>query len=337
LERTMNKKLLAVAIGAALAASPFLAAQADVKVKGRVEVELVNVDGDNIDTTQQGDDNGQSRLEFDAEEDLGNGLKAIGRLAFQYDPSNGDGEVARDQWAGLKGGFGTVKVGRLGSTYKMYGGVTWDPYVATFLQARRGGGMNGGVFGGHNSFVNDIIEYTTPKLGGFTLQAQYVADDTDPGGSNNVKDGSYNLGGKWKGGPVEVIAVTSHQERDNADALDNSKVGARFTSGGLTAYVQYEDVDNGGPIRANGNSLVGNAGEGSFLVVGAGYKFGNNLVAGNVGGFDADNGGSDVDYFALGLTHFFSKKTRVYAGYANTKVDNGEDVDLLGAGIRFDF
>jgi predicted porin len=60
--------------------------------------------------------------------------------------------------------------------------------------------------------------------------------------------------------------------------------------------------------------------------VGAGYKFGNNLVAGNVGGFDANSGGTDVDYFALGVTHFFSKKTRVYGGYTSVDVD-----------IRFDF
>jgi predicted porin len=329
----MNKKLLSVAVGAALAASPLLAANAAVKVQGRVEVEIVNgssdLDNAPYDGTEQGDNNGQSRLVFNGSEDLGNGLKAIGRLAFSYDPSDGGDQGNRDAWAGLKGGFGTFKIGRLPGTYKMFGGVKWDPYAATFMQARRAGGMTGDGYG-HNGFINDIIEYTTPKLGGFTFQGQYIMDETDG------DDGSYMVGAKWKGGPVEVIAAANHHE--SADE-DNAKVGARFKSGGLTAYVQYEDVDNGGSIRANGHRISGasTGAGGSFLLVGAGYKFGNNLLAGNVGGFDADNSGTDVDYFAIGLTHFFSKKTRVYAGYASTDVDGVDNAELLGAGIRFDF
>jgi predicted porin len=329
----MNKKLMAAAVGAALVAAPAFSAQAAVKVSGKIEVELVNVNFDSDameDLTQQGDDNGMSRLVFDASEDLGNGLKAIGRLAFQYDPSNNDGEKNRDQWVGLKGGFGAFLAGRLATPYKMYGGVKWDPFVATFLQARRSGGMSGDATG-HNSFVDDVLAYATPKMGGFDATVAYIADENDATG---VGDGTWTVGARWKGGPIEVIGAALHLE--NADA-DQAKVGVRYKSGGLKAFVQYEDVDVGGSVRANGNTLVGQLGEGSFLLVGAGYKFGNNSIDGQVGGFDADGSGSDVDYFALGLTHFFSKKTRVYAGYASTDVDGGEAADMLGAGIRFDF
>jgi predicted porin len=329
----MNKKLLAIAVGATLAAAPVMATQAKVKLWGRLEVEVVSVNSDNgstFDGTQQGDTNGQSRWGVDASEDLGNGIKAIGRMAWQIDPSNGSAEKARDQWVGLKGGFGTFKIGRVPSSYKMFGGVKWDPYTATFLQARRSGGMSGGTYG-HNGFNSDMVEYTTPKgMGGFKVQLQYSLDK-----SSNDKD--YHAGVSWKGGPVEVIGAASHS--DAADAT-NKKIGARFKSGGMFVFLQYEDVENGGDIRANGNKVGGGASTkmGNFTVVGAGYKFGNNLIAGNVGKFNADTGGGvDVDYYALGLTHFLSKHTRVWAGYSHINAKTVDKVDQYGAGIRFDF
>ena len=328
----MNKKVLAVAVGATLAAAPLLSAQAaKVKVYGKALVEVVNVDsstGAVTDGVYQGDAGGRSRWGVKASQDLGNGMKAIAKFEFKLDPSNNSAESNRDQWVGLKGGFGTVKFGRLPGTYKMFGGVKWDPYTASFLEARRSGGMSGDAWG-HNGFINDIIEYTTPKgLGGFTFQGQYIADES--GGD----DGSYALGVKWKGGPLEVIAVTNNRESKDAQ---NTKVGARYKSGGLTVFGQYEDVENGGSIRVNGQKLTA-AVDGSHWIVGVGYKFGNNLLHGNIGAFDADaGGGADTDYLAIGITHFFDKKTRIYAGYANTDQSGVDDVDLIGAGMRFDF
>jgi predicted porin len=331
----MNKKLLAVAVGATLAAAPMLSAQAaKVTVYGQAEVEIVDVSTDNsptIDGTYQGDDNGRSRWGIKAEQDLGNGMKAIAKYEFQLDPSNGDDQVARSQYVGLSGGFGELRLGRDHGAYKTAGGVAWDPYVATFMQARRGGGMSGGTFG-HNSFRNDLIGYTTPKgLGGFWGQVQFVVDD------RNGDDGDYHLAGGWKGGPLEIIVAANNDDSKDAQ---NRKIGARYNSGGLTAAVQYEDVENGDGIRLNGVSTGASTADGSFLWVNLGYKFGNNLVSGSLGNFSSDTAASDVDYLAIGVTHFFDKKTRVYGGYAKIDADGGTTVDsadMWGVGIRFDF
>jgi predicted porin len=345
----MNKKLLAAAVGATLAAAPLLSAQAEVKLFGRIQVAVVSVNSDNgstvigttkSDGTQMGDTNGNSRWGIDASENLGNGIKAIGRVAWQLDPSNGvvgsnsASQVARDQFAGLTGGFGTVKFGRLPSSYKMFGGVVWDPWAATFLQARRSGGMSGGAFA-HNGFINDLMEYTTPKgLGGLKAQVQYSVDKTST-------DKSYNVGVSWTGGPIQVIGAVSHDAQATGSP-DNKKIGARFKTGGMFVYAQYEDVENGGDLQANGNKIGGGAKvtKGKFAVVGAGFKFGNNMVAGNIGQFNADNSCSscvDADYYAIGLYHFLSKHTRVYAGYSHINAKTVDKVDQYGAGIRFDF
>lgn len=344
----MNKKLLAAAVGATLVAAPVLSAQAEVKLFGRIQVEAVNINSNTNATFngwQQGDTTGNSRWGINASEDLGNGIKAIGRVAWQLDPSNGvvgsakASQVARDQWAGLTGGFGTVKFGRLPGSYKMFGGVVWDPFAATFMQARNSGGMSAGAFA-HNSFINDLMEYTTPKgLGGFKAQVQYSLDKT----SYNK---SYNVGLSWKGGPIQVIGAVSH-DAAVAGSPDNKKIGVRYKAGPMFVWGQYEDAQNGGNLKADGEAVGGitkvsaNVTKGKFYVVGAGFRFGNNLVAGNVGQFRKDSsctpGCVDADYYAIGLYHFLSKHTRVYAGYSHTNAKTVDKVDQYGAGIRFDF
>ena len=342
----MNKNLIALAVGATIAAAPFVATQADVKLFGKLQVEVVGLDGGDANSqgnfdnqTAMGDANGMSRFGIDGSKDLGNGLKAIGRYAFKMNPSNGstagsgDSGIAgaRDQWVGLKGGFGAIILGRQPTPYKMNGGVKWDPYVATFMQARAGGGMSGGAYG-HESFVNDVIMYASPKFAGIKFQAGYVPDQT----SGN--DGTVTAGGTGTWGPIDVIAAYTAANNVGADDTKQGKVGVRYKGNGLTAAIQYEDVDSVGGIKVNGNKLT-TVGAGSILFLNLGYKFGNTLIAGNWGSTDADdvNGvvGQDVDYWAIGARYYFAKKVSTYIGYANTKTDT--DYSMFGAGMRYDF
>jgi predicted porin len=334
----MKKNLLALAVGATVAAAPIVATQADVKVWGRLEVELVNVDGGTdvggdapteIDSrTAMGDAGGQSRFGIDASKDLGNGLKAIGRYAWKTDPSNGADISARDQWVGLAGGFGKVLFGRLPSHYKMYGGVKWDPYTATFMEARRSGGMSGDALG-HNGFVNDIIAYVSPKLGAVEVALGYIADDSAG------TDGSIIAAAKAGFGPIELMGAYQNIEQPaGTDDITQMKAGIRYNANGLTAAWQYEDVDNSGSVRVNGIRLAGGQ-EAKINFLNLGYKFGNTRIAGNYGKTDAANNGQDVDYFALGVTYFLAKKVRVYGGYAQTEL--AEKSKLWGAGMRYDF
>lgn len=343
----MNKNLIALAVGATIAAAPIVATQADVKLWGRLEVEVVGLDGGDATTqgnfdneTAMGDANGMSRWGIDASKDLGNGLKAIGRYAFKMNPSNGstagsgDSGIsgARDQWVGLKGGWGAVILGRQPTPYKMNGGVKWDPYVATFMQARAGGGMSGGALG-HESFVNDVIAYASPKFAGIKFQVGYVPDQT----SGN--DGTVTAGGTGTWGPIDVIAAYTKANVVGDDDTKQGKVGVRYKGNGLTAAIQYEDVDAVGGVKVNGNRLTA-IGAGSVLFLNLGYKFGNTLIAGNYGTVDADNTalgtpGQDVDYWALGARYYFAKKVSTYIGYAETKTDT--KYSMFGAGMRYDF
>jgi len=313
-ERTMQKTLIAMAVGATIAAAPLVAAQAGVKLRGQLEVELVSLDGGNFDTqVEQGDAGGRSRVYIDASKDLGNGLKAFGRYAWKLNPSNGSQFAARDQWVGLKGGFGKVMFGRMPTPYKMNGGVKWDPYTATFLEARRSGGMSGDAFG-HNGFVNDIIMYGSPKLAGIKFQAGYIADES--AGLN----GSFLAGGTGVWGPISAIAAYQNLKQKSfgtvlgGNDIKQVKAGIRYKANGLIAAWQFEDVDRAGSIRVNGHRIIRNAGPAKINWINLGYKFGNTLITGSYGNLSADNNGPDVDYGMIGATYFFAKKVRAYLG-----------------------
>ncbi|MGB5338304.1 MAG: porin, partial [Gammaproteobacteria bacterium] len=144
----MKTKLLPMMIGALLAGG-VTAAAADVTLFGRVDV---SIDYTDIDTASGSVDDGKdvnmnsntSSFGIKGSEDLGNGLAAIFMADFQFDADErnaGDSKNSltdRDQWIGLKGGFGTVVFGTKSTVYKSHG-AKLDPLYKTSLQGRKRG------------------------------------------------------------------------------------------------------------------------------------------------------------------------------------------------------
>ena len=328
----MNKKLLIAVIGTALVAGPAFAAKPKVKVYGKMEQEKVFLDSDSVgDFTEQGDRNGRSRWGVKVSKDLGNGMKAIANFEFNLagTATTGSSPGTRVQIVGIQGGFGKLVFGRNHGAYKTCGGVKWDPYTATFLQARRNGGMSGGSLG-TNGFRNKLIDYTTPKIGGgLTVQFQYVQDEA------SGADGEYAVCGKFKGGPLELIAAANNSE---PNGTQSTKLGARIGFGGAWKLAcQWEDVEHGGDIRVNGNKTGTKTTNGTFTWCNLGFKPGNTLFAVSVGQFDDDVANGDTDYLAIGATHFINKGFRVYGGYTNVDSSDTGETTMFGVGIRFDF
>jgi len=182
----MNKKLLTVAIGAALGAAPMFAAQADVKLFGRAQSEVGqltndgantltppnNASGVSAQTTEtMMNDAAQGRFGILVDEDLGGGLTAIASYEFITDTADGYaigsstatttdsfGETvtytnraqslnSRHFYVGLSHkAIGTLKLGRMDGAYKQTG-AKLDPYIATNLEARNNYGMSGNADG----------------------------------------------------------------------------------------------------------------------------------------------------------------------------------------------
>jgi predicted porin len=379
----MNKKLLTLAVAAAVAAP--MVAQADVKVYGRLQAEYNVEDRDcNGCDSQQGIDDhaGQSRFGIKATEKLGGGLTAFTKAEFRLDPShhntsgtNGNssgatGTVgARDMSVGIKGSWGSIAAGSFHSPYKTAGGVKWDPWTATHLQARRGGGMSGGAgIGGHNGFMRNALYYSSPNINGFSVQFAISPDETNSGANNGTSsDNDYSLAVQYKNGPWHAIFAHNRNNSSNASAASGddetlTKLGLRWKQGNHTVAGQYEwindaDVANTGTQVGNQAGAAsqysrikdwnnGGQADGDIFWLNYQFKSGNNIFTASYGQTDSDGTGANSDendttYWAAGIIHKFSKKTRIFGGYTATNTDASStrdaDRDAWTIGLRKDF
>lgn len=355
----MNKKLLAVAIGAVLSSGAMLA-QADVKVGGMAQVEIANEEAEQTSTggvvTNVGDittveDNSRGRFWITADEDLGGGMKGLAHFEFRVDTtgvceSEGGGSTCntgsnvREKWVGLKTNFGTLKLGSVQQPYKYAGGVKWDAFVTTNLEARGNGGMSGGVFG-HNNFFDNSINITSPTFGGVTIGLAYSFDDvvgtsTNGGGNNSTADdGDYSAAVEWVSGfGLHLVGAYSHNADNSSPApgtgleSDQIKLGAKFTfAKNFSVIGQYETIE--GVAATAGVATV----DDKVLFLAFHANLGPVLAAIQYGKTEQGGSGTnnDIDYLALGAFYNFSKTFNVFTGYRITESEQTLPAGTLAA------
>jgi len=191
----MNKRLMALAVAGALAAPLVASAEGThVTIFGRLQAEYATVDMDGFNAqTAVADDALQSRWGLQIAEDLGAGLRAIGRIEYSLNPGGGeDKHLAREQWVGLGGDqWGELKFGRVQSPFKDFaGGHTIDPFAYTSLHANGSGGLmvssDNGYGSGDHGFVNSAVRFDSPVVEGFSVAGLLMpgdADKNDPTGA----------------------------------------------------------------------------------------------------------------------------------------------------------
>lgn len=343
----MKKNILAIAIASAVAA-PVAMANGPT-VYGQLQAEIANVDisgggvRDNnerngaVATDSSGlkmGDNKRGRLGIKGSEDLGNGLKAIYQFEFQVNTTVAEVDDGnRIGMVGLAGDFGRVELGQIKSPYKYTGGVKYDPFVTTYLEARkRSGGMSGGAYG-QNSFLSNSIGYSK-DFGNIGVWVTYGVDsgNTDTSTGNN---GDIVAAVKYTGGNFEAFVSSAMQaDQDGVEATDDAytanKIGGQFKAGQHTISAQYEMIANDANA-GNENSTV------AFL--GYQMKMGATSLVAQLGQTADDDTTNDLNYMALGAIHKLSKKTRVFGGYRNTARNDAADSSYtaITAGLRIDF
>ncbi len=369
----MNKKLIASAMGLVMAGGMGLA-NADVKLYGKVTLSLDAVDSDAAGF--QDDINMKSNTSafgIKGSEDLGNGLSAFFKLEYQLDPTerNSNGSLTdRDQYIGLKmDSFGKLLFGTASTAYKAPGKQI-DPFYRTNIQSRDIGlqsNLHSGAGEQGQGRGTNMVRYDTPSMGGLGLTATYQFDNnkngnaalcdpvtgTDPANTACDDDDPYSIGVHYKGGGLYAAAsyIDTQQSGDAAAA----QLLLKYTMGDLEVHGIYE-LDKGLITAQRSNGLAtstggrdGSAGDDGADVwsVGASYTIGNNLIGADFGQGDKSNGkdgvagtADDVQEYTvwrLGAWHHFSKRTGVFAGYANTDYDvKGED-DIFTLGMRHSF
>ncbi len=354
----MKSKMLVAAVSAAIALVP-VAAMAGVTVGGMAQGEIGYwKDTSNGAVASQGTnttDNGAGRLWVSASQKLGYGLtglafdmfkvNTVGNGNFNTSPF-GTGANAGEYYVGLRGGFGTIEIGKVASPYKYAGGVDWDAFLYTDLQARGNGGMAGGIFG-QNGFMSDSIRYSSPQFSGFKIGVAYspmnpgvngsasnAGGASGPGTGMTAQHGDYSAALTWKAMGWDAVVAHDHAGTINGlaaykpyvqlvgvgdgltyatfnKAQNNTKFGLRYNFGPVAVMGQFENLDTAGQAAATHDIFVG--------------------VDGNVGhwapivqaGETTDKYyGPDVkaSYVAVGAWYHFKKGFGIYGGYRRTQV-----------------
>ncbi len=357
----MNKKLLTLAVSAALVSGPLLVstAKADVKLYGKVHmsVDFLDPQGPGSATTSEATSStsrkhtsvssNASRWGLDISEKLGGGMTAIAKLEQAlYADGESNEQTPHARWVGLRSKFGQITAGIHESTFKLIGRTVelFPEYIGDARNVTAMGAPaaaqpaynadNNGSIGWEQRPANSV-QYVTPDLNGFKIIYLYSADSTALGGVEDNRRRLDDIAVTYAKGPLYVgLSHQTHRFNGIADGGNPTekgvRLGASYTFGAFKLIGLYQDLkDLGG--TASGASSVNRKAWG----LGGAYTAGNNIFklqyykAGNLSSFSAGTSGDNTGakMWALGWDHLFSKTTKVYVAYAKT--DNESNARLL--------
>jgi predicted porin len=357
----MIKKILPAMIGAALVGG-MSSAVADVTAMGHIDTAILYQDpGQDFDLVDTDSTTNMvcttCSFGFKGSEDLGNGLKAIFKIDFQYDTverNSGGAITDRDQWIGLDSNFGQLRLGTISTEYKSHGAML-DPIYRTVLQGRDIGlqsSLHSGAGQDGQGRAERTIRYDSPTFSGFKVMGHYtMQEDT----AANDTDSPWGIGGQWQGGGFLVYAdyITSDAGGDD-DAWD---IGGRWGYKNYALFGMYEG--DGGLISSKGNAvssqlgisdlqdpLTGTGDGADTWFVGGTATFGNNMLYAAYGQQDNSSYAkkdldikTGYDVWNIVGVHSLSKRTKVYAGYAQNGPNEKdlEDIDWWTLGVKHTF
>jgi predicted porin len=298
------------------------------------------------------------------------GTNAANLMARENDSA---GFTGRDQYIGLGSGFGKVSFGTISTAYKSPGGKI-DPFYRTRVESRAIGlqsRLHAGKGDEGQGRATNTVRYDTPDWSGFSGIATYTfdndktdANDDDPfsvgaqykgehflvfgsyistqaGGD----DDAYQIGGQFNIGDFEVHGIfegdggliTSNVASSQANALLSQLSDAQCAALD-PAFANCDDVQD----AVDDAAVNGDVGDGQDIwSIGGSWTFGNNLIGADYGhGEDHDTPIGDFgeyDVWRVAAMHSFSKRTKIYAGYADRSDDDIGDVKLFTAGMRHNF
>jgi predicted porin len=305
----MNKKLLAIAVGAAMVAGATAATAGDEPTfYGKIHLSVDMLD--NNDPAPGADADGiyvssnSSRLGIKGAVDLDGGLKAVYKYEMSTDYDNNALAGSRNAYLGLKGGFGQVIAGRHDMPFKtvgrkndLFGDTIGDNRAIT--RAR----INGDDWADRSS---DIIMYTN-KFGAVDLKVAYVVEDEAGDDSEDL-----GIGINFKQGPLKVMfANETHGNGSGAGVKDSTGniIAASYKMNNMKFHAGYGAISDIGGVADT---------DGTVMTLAAAMKAGMNTFKLQYTTLEQDVSGTkdDATVTAVGVDHKLGKKTSVYAVYA---------------------
>ncbi|MDB5764574.1 MAG: porin [Herminiimonas sp.] len=303
-----------------------------------------------------------SRIGFKGTEDLGGGLSALFLLenGFQADTGAlGQGGLlfGRQAYAGLKGGFGTVTLGRQYTPQYLT-----TSFADPFSNGSAGDSVNIlQATGNAGSRMDNTVKYATPDLNGFSGEFAYgfgeVAGNAGAGRQIGAEVG-------YAAGPLDVRLAYHNRNNDTATttlaSAKNTLLAATYKFAVAKLHFAY-GIDKGplsSPLRNLANpynyavapTAASVTTDSTDVLLGVTVPFGpHTILASYIRKNDKTAANQDATQSAIGYRYALSKRTDLYAAYAviNNKngasytvgnaIETGSGDKALNLGIRHTF
>ncbi len=366
----MKKTLVALAVLAATSAF----AQSSVSITGLADVGYRSLDGVESANGSRNDTNGifqngsaTSTINIAVMEDLGGGLKANFRYELNADFVGGTGVAGVSQlgsavvagstggvhqsYAGISGGFGEIRAGRVNTSTlsawgvaSVFGTALGSGYGSAGQYARYGATATTVNFTAPTRF-NNSIAYISPTFSGLTAQINYapkvdsVIASGDQATNSTNRQGVVDYGVAYSNGPLNA-RFSSQKITEGAAYVDgNTNYGpaidasqshtlntfaANYKLGGATVYggMWTEKSTN-----ATATDIAGR-------IFGVKYTMGAIDLLGSMAQTN-DKSAANVDrkINGLGVDYNLSKRTAVYARYESRDANTNNSADTTAAGV----
>ncbi len=335
----MQKKIIALAIAAALTAPALALADPAVNVYGVLDGAIANVSADGTKSQVLAVSGGlsPSRLGAKGMEDLGNGTKVIGVIEYgidaEMDAAFVSDVVARQKLLGLTGDWGTVATGYLQTTAYDWA-MKYDPAGDSSISALQNI-TNASSFGTSGFLIGTLAEagraqralaYISPNFSGFNFAVNYStalfgtgnlgkASSAPSAPSAWLVSGNYGMG-PWSVGLVYAAADNLACSLTVQCNQTEWALGAAYDFTVTKLSATYQATKNGvyfGNNKAYSISDVTPAGPGNLLLQYAGSSIDTNMTGG------ASLSGANPSSYTVGYLYPLSKMTTAYVAYSALK------------------
>ena len=325
----MKKSLVALAV---LAVSGAAIAQSTVTLYGRADINITKLKGSSAQITDgSANGPGASRLGVRGVEDLGGGLKAafLVEAGFNMDANSGTGTLlgSRNSYVDLIGGFGTIRAGRHLNNALLQTG-TFSAFGTDYGLAS---GSN--ILSIEGARYNNAISYISPVFSGMSVMLTtatkeantYEVESLSTAGVSRAAVGAKKspMSGRisYAAGPINAGLAYTKDGRAGPKAL--TQMGASYDFGVAKVLGAYE---------TNANQVGGKSA----------YSFGLTAPLGAATlratfGKDRNGAAADVTQAAFGTDYALSKRTALYALYAQTKADGAASKTQVTFGVGHNF
>jgi predicted porin len=363
----LRKTALAALVASALAAPAYAQIKIgdSLQIYGRVNVSYERITTkDSSNTAVQPNESNwdmvdnSSRVGFRGRKELMPGLTGFFQIESRTDLVDGSANWAsRDSYAGLEGGWGTVRLGRtIGPVYY----ATYD-YISMHNHdtGTSSDALLAGTVFGNTGFMPRTVWYTSPKFGGFSVDvAHSLLDNVRLAGESQPRHLGLVL--SYDQGPLH-LAVSHANTKGTGDLVDGDggtlpndpSKDTATTIGGLYDFKSF--VVGALFERAESRLATGGDASRNYFRISAMVPVGKHELHANFGTvdhrLDADLDDDGANQWTLGYNYNITKETKVYAffttvnnddngnyaGFANPNGVTGVDMRSIAVGVRHNF